>query len=74
MATAKERIALREHKALTEGGYLVKDKWKRFHRHECAVAWKAMEIAEGGASEAEVRLLALRSIYRTPKPLSGGGL
>ena len=50
MATAKERIALREQKTLTEGGYLAKGKWEQFHRHECAIRWKAMEMAEGGAA------------------------
>ena len=64
MATAKERIALRERKTLTEGGYLAKDKWKRFHKHECAIKWKAMEISEGGASAGETEVLALRQAYK----------
>ena len=39
-------------RTLEEGLHKEREKWTRWHRHECSKQWKAWEVEEGGAESA----------------------
>ena len=50
-----ERVQQRMKRTLEEGLHKEREKWTRWHRHECSERWKAMEIAEGGAGSDDAK-------------------